>query len=107
MKKFLCIIYIITEQSLTLIFITLIIGLFLYLFINIFKWRISEKIWNIEKTYHETLTIQNFMKGLIEKKTFQLDSVDKSYLYNLMDCFIVVEGGLMKYIINQYEENKS
>ena len=100
-------IYIILEQSLMLVIITLIVGLFLYLLINIFKWRISQKIWNIEKEYHKALTTQNFMKGFIEKKAFELYSIDKPYLCNLMECFIVVEVGLTKCIIDQYEKNKS
>lgn len=99
------IIYTTKEQSLTFIIIIVSLGI-LYVVLIGFKMYISKKIWNIEKEYHKALITQNFMKGFIENKTLELDKVNETYLCNLRNCFIAVEGGLTQSIIDQYKKIK-
>jgi hypothetical protein len=95
----------IREHALTLFVLLSVAILAIYTYLELHKRHLSEKLWKIEKAFHEGLTAQAFMKGFLHFSR-PINLVQPEQLKNLLSCYIVVEGGITQNIIRKYEEAK-
>jgi hypothetical protein len=76
----------------------------IYIFLSKRKSISIDKYWTIEKSFHEALTAQNFMRGFLQIRSSFVDKISIEHFCYLYSCFIIVEGGLTQHIIDEYEK---